>query len=55
MVAVGIVNPAGLQPPLSAMSPVPLIVTSFMTITKHDWPLLDLFTEPLSVTLAFGR
>src|SRR5689334_18295977 len=55
MVAMGIVNPAALHPPLSVMSPVPLIVMSFMTMTKQDWPWLDLFTAPLIVTLAFGR
>jgi hypothetical protein len=52
---VGIVNPAALHPPLSVMSPVPLMVTSSMTITKQDWPWLDLLTAPLIVTLAWGR
>src|ERR1051326_1264852 len=37
------------------MLPVPLIVMLSTTMTKQDWPLLDLLTAPLNVTLECGR
>ena len=58
MVALGMFTPAleqlaGESP--ARTSPVPLMVISSMTMTKQDWPLLDLLTAPLTVTLECGK
>jgi len=48
-------KPAAPHSPSSfKMLPVPSIVMLSTTNTKHEWPLLDLFTAPLKVTLACG-
>src|SRR5580704_14014160 len=48
---VGMLTPASAQPPVDRMLPVPLMRMLLATITKQDWPLLDLLTAPLNVTL----
>ena len=51
----GITRPAVLQPLWDSMLPVPLIKRLSTTRTKQELPLLDLFTAPLKVTLAWGK